>query len=731
MSPVHRPAHDPLLRRPLRTAALRARALPLLPWLLLFSSHCAPVERDFQPTRDASDGAPLDGGNRPELEPSLGSVIRAGEPCDENGLSICAGPSQKQRLLCDDGVFRPDKSCSAAENCDQVSGACLPIVAECAGKSVGTRFCAASGALRVCGLDLVRIGSEECEGTCVAGECVTPGCGDGIVTPPEQCDDGNVVDADACTSACQLPICGDGLSQGAEECDDGNALDTDECIDCRMARCGDGFVGSREACDDGNTLDGDACKSDCTLPSCGDGLVGSGEECDDGNAVDNDDCSNDCTHPRCGDAIVQGAEACDDGNVVDSDGCSNDCTVPGCGDGVPQPPQEECDDGNRVSTDACTVACKKPRCGDSFTQPGESCDDGNTNDEDGCTNACRLAKCGDGIAQPPSEECDDGNADETDDCTTECRAARCGDGVTQRDEECDDGNLASNDACTATCRRPNCGDGTLSAGESCEDGNRVDGDGCSSSCQSETCGDGKKTGTEECDDGNRSDNDGCSAVCRAEVCGDGIVQRPQEECEDRNTTDTDVCRNGCKNAASLNALSRDCQNLGQITQTVCMAAVTNWCKQFNESPVAGMVTGQKADNEYSVGCVDGLTRKDVSNSLLENQCAPGRQQSPACLERAEAACRGLGEYKLGFYLGAGAMAGTTALACGAGTRTTTESVPDCNGISESSPVPVACAKALAQKCGGGKAGMIQARAQQNQVTYTCVALSLTGTVRLR
>lgn len=622
--------------------------------ILLLSSHCtAPFRESI--TEDAV--------------PSIAD----GDPCDEIGLSLCAGSAQKQRLTCQGGVYRLDKPCGAAENCDQVSGSCSPIVAECKGRPVGARFCSETAGVMVCGLDLVRVESEPCAGICVDGNCVTNG--------PHSA------------------TCGDGVTQDPEECDDGNTSDTDACADCRLARCGDGIVAPGEGCDDGNRVDADACSNVCTRPTCGDGILQTGEDCDDGNALDNDGCSNACRLPRCGDAIVQAGEACDDGNVVDGDGCSNACKVRGCGDGVVQA-NEECDGGSQASADGCTAACKKPRCGDSFVAPGEQCDDGNAIDTDGCTNGCRLA-------------------------------ARCGDGITQAGEECDDGNAVSSDACTSLCRRPGCGDGVLSAGETCEDGNQTDGDGCSATCQSEFCGDNKKTGTEECDDGNRNDNDGCSAVCHTEVCGDGIVQRPREDCEDLNTVDTDLCRNGCKNAASLNTLNPDCQNINQITQTVCMVAVANWCKQYDNSPVAGMVTGQQADNEYRVGCINGPKRFDVSSSLLEDKCGPGRQQSPACLEKAAAACRTLGDYRLGFYVGVGASSGTTALGCGAGTRSATESVPSCNGIAESNPVPVACASALAAKCGTGKGGMIQARAQTNQVTYTCVELNLTGSARFR
>jgi hypothetical protein len=162
-----------------------------------------------------------------------------------------------------------------------------------------------------------------------------------------------------------------------------------------------------------------------------------------------------------------------------------------------------------------------------------------------------------------------------------------------------------------------------------------------------------------------------------------------------------------------------------------MVAVSNWCKQFNNDPVAGMVTGQTADNEYTVGCINGLQRYEVSNSLLDNKCGSGVQQSPACRENTTAACATLGAYKLGFYLGPGSSSSATAVACGAGTKTNTESVPSCNGIADGSPVPIACVKALADKCGSGKAGLIQARAQANQVSYTCVELNLTGTARFK
>jgi len=53
-----------------------------------------------------------------------------------------------------------------------------------------------------------------------------------------------------------------------------------------------------EACDDGNMVQTDACLNSCQAAKCGDGQVQAGvEQCDDGNIVDNDGCSNTCKLP--------------------------------------------------------------------------------------------------------------------------------------------------------------------------------------------------------------------------------------------------------------------------------------------------------------------------------------------------------------------------------------------------------------------------------------------------
>ena len=59
--------------------------------------------------------------------------------------------------------------------------------------------------------------------------------------------------------------------------------------------CGNGEWEPLEECEDGNTLDGDGCSSNCLLEVCGNGRIDYNEECDDGNIEDGDRCSNNCT----------------------------------------------------------------------------------------------------------------------------------------------------------------------------------------------------------------------------------------------------------------------------------------------------------------------------------------------------------------------------------------------------------------------------------------------------
>jgi len=131
-------------------------------------------------------------------------------------------------------------------------------------------------------------------------------CGDGVVDPGEQCDDGNRVAGDGCSKLCQqecsfacgtcgarpcIPVCLDGMLTVSESCDDAES-DSGGCLNCQMIEvgwrcpvpgrpcvpiCGDGRVVGLETCDDGNAVAGDGCSEICLLePStavCGNGVM--------------------------------------------------------------------------------------------------------------------------------------------------------------------------------------------------------------------------------------------------------------------------------------------------------------------------------------------------------------------------------------------------------------------------------------------------------------------------
>jgi len=276
-----------------------------------------------------------------------------------------------------------------------------------------------------------------------------------------------------------IPRCGNTVVEPGEQCDDGiqNAnLPGARCrVDCTLPKCGDSITDTArgEQCDDGpnnSNLPNAHCRMDCSIPKCGDGYIDTsrGEQCDDGpnNAnVPNAHCRLDCVMQRCGDGVADQGEECDAGSAnsdLPNARCSKSCTLPKCGDGVVQP-GEQCDAGTNNSNEPnafCRMNCSLPKCGDSIVDPsrGEVCDAGpNNSDLAGatCRMNCSMPKCGDGVVQA-NEDCDDGtkNSDTRPNaCRTDCRAPRCGDKIVDADEQCDNGdkNGTDGDSCSMQC----------------------------------------------------------------------------------------------------------------------------------------------------------------------------------------------------------------------------------------------------------------------------------------
>jgi cysteine-rich repeat protein len=191
-------------------------------------------------------------------------------------------------------------------------------------------------------------------------------------------------------------------------------------VDAAFTVCGNGVVEPGEQCDDGNQRDGDGCDSSCRLPLCGNGILDPGEQCD--TIGQTAFCDSDCTFPVCGDGLVNPAagEQCD--TAGQSATCEVFCTLPRCGDGLVNPAAgEQCDDGNQIGGDGCSAQCQLEVCGNGILDPGEQCDFGGQTAF--CDSDCTLAVCGDGLVNPAAgEQCDDGprNGSPGDPCSVTC-----------------------------------------------------------------------------------------------------------------------------------------------------------------------------------------------------------------------------------------------------------------------------------------------------------------------
>ena len=193
----------------------------------------------------------------------------------------------------------------------------------------------------------------------------------------------------------------------------------------------------------------------------------------------------------------------------------------------------------------------------------------------------------------------------------------CGDGVLDAYEECDDNNLVTGDGCDDHCRFE-CGNGQIDGAEECDDGNRNTGDGCDDSCFIEVCGNGIIQVNEACDDGNALNGDGCDLNCNEEVCGNGVVQgHIGEECDDENSIQGDGCDNNCKNEVCGNNvfqphLGEECDDGNNDDNDGC----NNLC----EVQVCG--DGEVQGTE---ACDDGANNSDVVPGACRTNC-----QNPGC-----------------------------------------------------------------------------------------------------
>ncbi len=134
--------------------------------------------------------------------PSVDGYGSLGGPCTSLGALACAGAAQQQSLLCTNGIWKAFTSCAADQRCDSTDGICAAVASPCQGHAPGDSVCD-QDTLVTCGRDLVSVARALCCGTCVAGACSAPRCGDGKIEGTEGCDDGNLAPGDGCEPNCQ------------------------------------------------------------------------------------------------------------------------------------------------------------------------------------------------------------------------------------------------------------------------------------------------------------------------------------------------------------------------------------------------------------------------------------------------------------------------------------------------------------------------------------------------
>jgi len=247
-----------------------------------------------------------------------------------------------------------------------------------------------------------------------------PPCGNGIVNPAEQCDDGNAVAGDCCSPACTPE------SPGAPCNDDGNGCTDDYCDGAGTC----GHIPNAAVCDDGIYCNGaDACTGgNCALHT--------GSPCP--GADGDSDCAESCDEERrdCSGPDPDG-EACNDDVFCNG---ADTCIAGACGEHVGDPCPGA--DGDGDCTESCDEAARSCSSSDEDGSPcadGLFCTVGDVCEAGICHGAPRdcsadADQCHGGICDEAAQQCigpskpDGTTCDDADICTVAdiCTAGTCG-----------------------------------------------------------------------------------------------------------------------------------------------------------------------------------------------------------------------------------------------------------------------------------------------------------------
>ncbi len=480
-------------------------------------------------------------------------------------------------------------------------------------------------------------------------------CGNGILDPMEQCDDGNTVDGDCCSSTCQFE------ASGASCPSDGNPCTNDVCNGAgacthpnNTAPCDDGqFCTVNDTCSGGACVSGPARDCSAAGDQCNVGVCDeatdrcvaqpkpNGTSCTDGNACTQTDT---CQNGSCSGANAIVCTALDQCHVAGTCNpltgtCSNPAKADGsvCNDGNGCTQTDTCQGGSCTGAnpvvctplDQCHVAgiCNPGtgQCSSPAKADGSACNDGN-----GCTqtDTCQGGSCTGtnpivctaidqchvaGTCDPASGQCATPNKPNGSACTD-------GNACTQTDF-CQNGFCigANPIACSPLDQCHQAGTCNPGTGQ-CSNPAKPDGTACNdgSACtQGDTCQGGTCTGstTVVC---TASDQCHAAGTCNP---GTGQCSNPTKpdgaSCSDGNAcTQADTCVGGtctggnpractpidqCHDAGTCDSGTGACSTPAKVDGTACDDG--NPCT-VNDACTAGTCTGGSAcgDGVVQTGC---------------------------------------------------------------------------------------------------------------------------------
>jgi hypothetical protein len=376
-------------------------------------------------------------------------------------------------------------------------------------------------------------------------------CGDGDLDPGEQCDDGNNLDLDGCTSTCQLDTDQDGIPDDDDPDDDGDTIN-DPNDNCPVV------VNPGQVDHDGDGV-GDACDN---CPSVDNESQANSDTDNHGNACDN--CT---TTPN------------EDQTDTDGDGLGNACDDDDDGDEV-NDPNDNCptrDNPDQVDTDGDGAGNLCDLCPLQVPSVDPNSHDP---DDDGVPSECGVEDNCPFIFDPNQPDMDgDGFGDLCDNCTEDFNPNQL-----DTDLDCPDPLIDPNDPFDPRCgnvcdvcpddfdpNQPNAADADDDGvGDQCDNclfiPNGVDqANDPNTGNQTDTDGDSDGDACDSDDDGDLVDdpNDNCPRVKNAAQTnsdtddhGDACDNCPMDANNSQTDTDGDGLGNACDNCPSVDNQSQ-------------------------------------------------------------------------------------------------------------------------------------------------------------------------------